>query len=97
MTYELRQGIVFTRICGEYLLIPDRKASEICPSVKRLSILGAALIENIQKKDPIEKIYRVYEILGKKTPEEAKEKIDKMVFDLVQEGFLVSSEESICP
>ena len=94
MTYELRQGVVLTKICGEYLLIPDRQASEKCPSAKRLSIIGAALIENIQKKDPIEKICRVYEILGKKSPEEAKAKIYKMLSDLIKEGFIVPSDDN---
>ena len=95
MAYELRPGIVFTNICGEYLLIPNRQASEQCRTIKRLSLIGAALIETLKKKEPIEKVGKVYEILGKKSPEEATQKIMELAEKLYQEGYLVESTESI--
>ena len=94
MAYELRSGIVFTNICGEYLLIPNRQASEQCRTIKRLNLIGAALIETVIKKEPIEKVEKVYEILGKKTPEEAAQKVIEMAEKLYQEGYLVESTES---
>ena len=93
MTYELRKGIVFTKICGEYLLIPNRQASELSPAMKRLNLIGAALIETIIKKEPLEKVCRAYEILGRKTPEEAQEKIDQMIESLCHDNFLIKIEE----
>lgn len=94
MTYELRPGIVLTKICGEYMLIPSRQASESCPSLKRLGLIGASLIETINKKEPLDKVCKAYEILGNKTPEEAREKIRKMVDDLLREGFLIETMEN---
>ena len=94
MTYELRPGIVYTKICGEYLLIPNRKAAETCPSIRHLNILGAVLIETIVDKKPMEKAYRVYEILSRKTTEEAHAKIDPLIEDLVREGFLIEVPET---
>ena len=97
MTYELRPGIVFTRICGEYMLIPSRQASDACPSLKRLGLIGAALIETIMKKEPLEKVCKAYEILGNKSPEEAREKVLKMIDGLIRQGFLIECSENGCP
>lgn len=88
MNYRLRQGIVFTKICGQYLLIPNRKASETCPHIKPLSIISAAMIENIQKGYPMEKIYQIYEVLSRKTKEESCKRIDQLAEELCKHGFL---------
>ena len=89
MNYQLRPGIVFTKICGQYLLIPDRAAAEACPHILRLNVISAALIENIQKEYPMEKIYQVYEILSRKSAEESHERIDRLADDLCRQGFLI--------
>lgn len=93
MRYILRPGIVRTQICGAYLLIPDRMASEVCPHIQRLSIIMASAVEFIDKGEPYEKAYKISEILQKKSEEEAKDYIDTMCADLCEKGFLIRVED----
>lgn len=93
MHYVLRPGIVKTQICGVYLLIPNREASISCPNVRRMNLLLAATVEIIEKGEPIEKAYTVYEILAKKTPEEAKRIVNSNLEQLCESGFLIKVED----
>lgn len=92
MYYVLRPGVVKTKICGVFLLIPDRKASEICPRIQRLNLITALTLEVLEKREPIENAYRNYTYLSRKTMDEAKEKIDGILDDLCKKGYLICEE-----
>ena len=92
MRYQIRPGIVRTQICGAYYLIPTRKAADDCPSIMRLSIFTASAWELLEK-DREQDIYRVYEILTKKTAEESRAHVDKLLADLCARGYLIEAED----
>ena len=89
MTYELRPGVICTKVCDTYLLIPNREASEHCVGVQRVGLIAAAAVENIEKRQPVENIYKIYSILSKKPDDEVHEKIDGMLEDLCEKGYLI--------
>ena len=93
MHYIVRPGIVRAKICGVYLLIPDRAASEVCPYVQRISLLVSAAVEVIEKGQPVENIYTIYRILTKKPEEEVRAKVDGLLADLCGKGFLIRVED----
>ncbi len=92
MRYQIRPGIVRTQICGAYYLIPTRKAAEDCPSIMRLSIFTASIWE-LMEKEREQDIYRLYEVLTKKTAEESKEYVEKQLADLCAKGYLIEVED----
>lgn len=89
MRYKLRPGVVALKICGVYLLVPNRAASEFCPGVQKVSLLLYAALELLERGDPMEKIYKMYEILTKQTPDAVKARVDGLLSDLCSKGFLV--------
>lgn len=89
--YKPRPGIVRVRICGEYLLVPTRKASEVCPRVIRLKLMAAALWEEIEKGNGMDKICLFFEKLSKKPKEEVEEQIDKVLRGLYENGYLIKA------
>ena len=91
MNYSPRPGIVRAKICGEYLLIPTRSASEECPEVMRLSLMGAALWEELEKGRELKKLYEVFAILSRKPEEEIRERTDKLLDRLYEKGYLVEA------
>lgn len=93
MRYKVRPGIVRAQICGVYLLIPDRAASEACPYIRRINLLLSAAVEVIEKGQPIEKIYTIYRILTKRPEEEIRQKVDRQLADLCDKGFLIRVED----
>lgn len=93
MNYELSEGIVFTKICGGYFLIPNRQAAEEHPQIHQLSLFGAALMENIVSKKPIEDVVKAYKILTRKTEEESQKKISEMLEDFLEKGLIKETVE----
>ena len=41
MKYKIRDGIVLSKICDEYLLISGKEARKSCPSVTQINDTGA--------------------------------------------------------
>ncbi len=94
MKYKVRPGIILTEICGTYLLIPTREASEYCPSVIRISPLMVGIWKTIADDKPVENVYKVMQILTKKPDDEVKEFVDAKLDDLYEKGLLILREES---
>ncbi len=93
MRYKVRPGVVRAQICGAYLLIPDREASEACPYVQRINLLLSAAVEVLEKGQPMENIYTMYRILTKRPEEEIRQKVDRQLADLCDKGFLIRVED----
>ncbi|MBO4848192.1 MAG: hypothetical protein J5586_03465 [Clostridia bacterium] len=93
MKYKLREGIVQTKICGVFLLVPTRAASESCPHIQKVGLLLYSAIELLERGEPIEKIYQMYQILTKKSDEEVRELVDGQLETLREKGFLVAAED----
>ena len=93
MKYILRPGVVRTSVCRIPFLIPDREAWEHCPYVQSISLPGAALIACIQNGESFDKAYNVCRILTRRTPEEARRRIDELAASLCEKGFLIAVED----
>ncbi len=93
MNYKIRSGIVRIKICGEYLLVPTRKASETCPKIMKLSLMGAALWEEIEKGNGTDNICIIFQKLAKKPREEIEARINSILEDLCEKSYLIRVEE----
>ncbi len=91
--YKTRPGVIKEKICGSYLLIPDRKASEYCRHVRQLGLLGSVTWNFVNENRPFDDLYKVYRILTKETDDQIKNRIDHFLEQLAQEGFLIKMEE----
>ncbi len=94
MTYKCRPGIVRVKICGEYLLTPTRAASEACPKVLRLSIMKAALWEELEKGHDGSVVVRAFHALSRKPEEEIRKKVDQALTELYEGGFIIRADEN---
>lgn len=45
---KVRQDIVLTKICGEYLLVATKSAKDVCPAVQHISKSAAFLWKKMQ-------------------------------------------------
>ncbi|MBO4562905.1 MAG: hypothetical protein J5772_04755 [Clostridia bacterium] len=93
MYYKLRDGIVQTKICGVFMLIPTRRASEYCPHIQKVGLLLYAAIELLERGEPMEKVYRMYSILTKKPDDEVHKMVHDQLEELCAKGFLVKTED----
>lgn len=91
--YKPRPGVIKEKICGSYLLIPDRKASQYCKRVRQLGLLGSVTWNFVAENRSFDDLYKVYRILTKETDDKIKEKIDHFLEQLAEEGFLIEIEE----
>lgn len=64
--YKVRQDIVLTKVCGEYLLIATKSALNYCPAVQHISKSAALLWEKMESgatieelKETLKKNYRI--------------------------------------
>lgn len=89
MKYQYRKGIVMARICGEYLLIPTREASEDCPEVVHLTLFGATVLEAIENSRDLSKISGAFQKLTGRPAPEVDERINTLLNDFYEKGYLV--------
>lgn len=89
MKYQYRPGIVRTHICGECLLIPTREASEACPEIIRLPLLGAAVLEVIEKGKDLSVITGAFRKLTGKPAADIDRRISEFLEDLCEKGYLI--------
>ena len=93
MKYKCRPGIVLSHICGVRLLIPTRAASAFCPYPVQVSFIGAVCWEAIQRGNDPNTMYKAYQILSKKSDAEVHKKIDSLLAQLCEKGFLMAVED----
>ncbi len=91
--YKCRPGIVLTKICGQYVLIPTRAASEVCPHVLRLTLPAVFLWGAVKSEKPMSELEHAIKILTKKTDEETREMLQKMLDGFVEKKLLIPVEE----
>ncbi len=94
MTYRTRPGIVKTEICGVHLLVPTREAAELCPNILRLKLTHAIVWDIISREGPVEDICRVFSILTKKPDKEVRTRVQKLLDDFCEKGFLIRTDEN---
>ena len=87
--YKARNGIVKTKICNTYVLIPSRTAYPECQSMKTLSYFWAATWDAIVADKPMDKIVRGHAIITGKSEDECINQISSFCDELVKEGFLI--------
>lgn len=92
MKYVLRPGIIRVKVCGVFLLVPNRAASESCPQIRRIGLLGSALIDKLESDESLDTLYEAYRIIKKTSAEEARKAVDDLLASLVDAGYLIAAE-----
>lgn len=92
MRYVCREGIVLTKIAGEWLLIPTRKASESCPHIMRLALPCAMMWGCLEKGGSMGDVYRIFRVLTKKEDKEVRQLVDRLMSELIEKGYLIASD-----
>lgn len=93
MRYIARTGVARVEICGCFLLIPDRKASEYCEGVVPVKFLGAAVWGMLSNGKPIEDIYTFYRIMTRKEEDDVRRDVDAYLSSLCEKGYLIPVED----
>ena len=94
--YEVRPGIVKTEICGVRLLVPTRQASEACPGVLRLNMIAdfawTILCKTDDPGEAVEKIRKVVALLSKAPDDVVIKRVERLLSELCERGFLIETE-----
>ena len=93
MRYVCRDGIVLTKICNIWLLIPTRKASEEAPLLMPLSFPALIVWTILQRGQPIEDSYRALSILTHKSTEELREPVDEILQMFLKKNLILAEED----
>ena len=93
MSYSCRPGLVLTKICGLWLIIPTREAYEYCPEAVRMSLPAVFVWGLLQKHAPREKMLRVLQILTHKEDEEVSEMLQSMLDSFLSRNMILAVEE----
>lgn len=93
MNYKYRPGITRVRICGQYLLVPTRDASEYCPEIIRLPLLSAAVLEEIEKGRDLSIISGSFQKLTGRPASDIDGRISSLLEDLCDRGYLMRDED----
>lgn len=94
MNYSCRPGIVMTKICGVWLLIPTREASEQCPGVIRLTLPSVIFWGMLEKNKTQEDMSHAFKILTHKTDEEIQKMIDSMLDSFLKKNLLIAEDDA---
>ncbi len=94
MKYMQRPGIVLTRICNYFVLIPTRAAFSECSTVRQLSFLWAATWKLLSKDNSDEDIMQVHRILTKRSDEEIRDRLERFYKEMYEAGFLIQTDDS---
>ena len=93
MQYRQRPGIVNTKICDLYVLIPTRAAFSKCHTIQPLPMLWAITWDLLEKEDALNKILTVHKILTKKSEEDILQNYESFCKDLLSKGFLIEIDD----
>lgn len=93
MHYVTRPGVARVEICGRFLLIPDRKASEYCEEVVPVKFLGAVVWGMLCSGKPLEEISNFYSTMSRKPEEKARAELDAYLSGLCEKGYLIPVED----
>ena len=89
MKYVPRPGIVCASLCGRRVLIPTRKASDVCKTVFPLSMSGFMIWSAIEQNDSMDKLLELYGSFSRLTPEEQVTRIEEFCQKLLNMGFVI--------
>ena len=95
MNYKPRDGITRVFICGAWLLIPNRKASELCPNIATISFPELIIWRQLEKGKDTEKVCSFFSDFFHKTLEESREVVKSFLDRMYERGFIVLVEENI--
>ena len=93
MKYRPREGVVLINLCGTFLLVPTRAASEACPGILTIPVIEVIVWRWMEKGKEYAEILDVLAKFAMKKPEEMQGYLDKILNKLYEKGFLVAAEE----
>ena len=95
MKYEMRKGVVLTRVCGQNILVATRAAWDKCPYTLTLSALRGAFWQGLSLGMTEDEI--IEELLTKTRIRETalRKQFHAFLDDMVQKGCLIPSEEAL--
>ena len=93
MKYVHRPGVVLTKICRQYVLIPNREAYACCKTVLPLPMLWASAWLNVPKENGEELTVKLFSIMTKKDIGQIRNEYRELCEKLAARGFLIEVPE----
>lgn len=94
MKYTCRPGVILTRICGEWLLIPTREASQYSPCIMRLTFPAMLAWRILKKNRSEEDICRALQIFFHCGEEEARWRTEAMLMSFEERNLIIPVEST---
>lgn len=94
MKYQQRPGIVITKICKRFVLIPTRAASKECRQIMPLSLVWATIWNMIGSQAEEAELLKMLSVFRKKPTEELRQELTQFCENLRSRGFLIMEEDS---
>ena len=93
MQYAQRPGIVRTKVCEAYLLIPSRQAMPECNQIRKMNLLWISTWDALEKKLPFETVVKAHMGLTGRSEQECIQRIEHFYQELFEDGFLIEVPE----
>ena len=90
--YKMTEGIVLTRVGGEYVLVATRPAWDRCPNIKSISPLFSAFWQRMS--DGLDEEMIIQEIIQKTKIKESvlRERLSTFCDEMKKDGYLYEEE-----
>lgn len=94
MEYQVRKGIVLTKICDEYLLVAAKEARKYCPAVIQINETAAKIWELIRANKNTDEIIDYFsEMYEVDNSEEMVSKVTDFIRTMHDRGYLLEVNE----
>lgn len=93
MKYKLLEGVVYTRICDQNILVASRSAWEKCPYVKRLSALRGAFWQGLSMGLSEDEIVSELHLKTNIRKEIIESRLTDFIKIMMEEGYLTAEED----
>ncbi len=92
MKYSCRPGIVLSKICGVWLLIPTREASEHCPGILHLTLPSVFVWGMLEKGKSERDMCKALSILMHKDEDAMQDVLHSIIQSFLKKGALIASD-----
>ena len=93
LNYKPRPGVVLTKMCGVYFLIPLRSAAEFCEGIRPISPIWMMFWRIVEQGKPLKIFVNGYQVISRKSEEEIMAEIESKCEEFCEQGYMLRSAE----
>ena len=96
LKYKPRPGVVLTKMCGVYFLIPLRCVTEVCKGIQPISLIWMMFWRIVEQGKPLEIFVNGYQVISRKSEQEILAEIESKCEEFCEQGYMIRVSDEAC-